>query len=98
MPRDRSTSTTPEFTPGPVRPQDVRGDHPTTETATAPDPDSPDGLGDSGSPMPTVDAGTPRGPLDRRTILLAAVTLIDQNDLRHLTMRRLGAHLGVEGM
>ena len=36
--------------------------------------------------------------MDRRTILLAAVTLIDQNDLRHLTMRRLGAHLGVEGM
>ena len=36
--------------------------------------------------------------MDRRTILLAAITLIDQHDLRHLTMRRLGAHLGVEGM
>ena len=64
-----------------------------------PDPDSPEGLGDSASAAaPTVKPGTPRGPLDRRTILLAAVTLIDQNDLRHLTMRRLGAHLGVEGM
>jgi AcrR family transcriptional regulator len=69
-----------------------------TPTPPPPDPDSPDGLGDSASPMPAVDAGTARGPLDRRTILLAAVTLIDQNDLRHLTMRRLGAHLGVEGM
>src|SRR6476659_238775 len=67
-------------------------------TAPRPDPDSPEGLGDSASPMPKMDAATPRGPLDRRTILLAAVTMIDQNDLRHLTMRRLGAHLGVEGM
>jgi AcrR family transcriptional regulator len=69
-----------------------------TVTGPAPDPDSPEGLGASASPMPTVAAGTARGPLDRRTILLAAVTLIDRNDLRHLTMRRLGAHLGVEGM
>ena len=69
-----------------------------TRTDAAPDPDSPEGLGDSASPMPKMDAATPRGPLDRRTILLAAVTLIEQNDLRHLTMRRLGAHLGVEGM
>jgi len=44
------------------------------------------------------EPGTRRGPLDRRTILLAAVQLIDDNDLRYLTMRRLGAHLGVEGM
>ena len=71
---------------------------PVTGTGPAPDPDSPEGLGASASPMPTVAAGGPRGPLDRRTILLAAVALIDQNDLRHLTMRRLGAHLGVEGM
>ena len=46
----------------------------------------------------TSEPGTARGPLDRRTILLAAVQLIDENDLRYLTMRRLGAHLGVEGM
>ena len=43
-------------------------------------------------------AGNTRGPLDRRTILLAAITLIDEHDLRHLTMRTLGAQLGVEGM
>lgn len=62
------------------------------------DPDSPEALGDTASPMPVVEPGSTRGPLDRRTILLAAITMIDQNDLRHLTMRRLGAHLGVEGM
>src|SRR5664279_2863136 len=63
------------------------------------DPDSPEGLGDSASAAaPTVTPGTPRGPLDRRTILLAAVTLIDENDLRHLTMRNLGRQLGVEAM
>jgi AcrR family transcriptional regulator len=44
-----------------------------------------------------VDPAT-RGPLDRRTILLAAITLIEQHDLRHLTIRRLGAYLGVKGM
>src|SRR6476620_8687686 len=63
------------------------------------DPDSPEGLGSSASPTPTVEPGAAgRQPLDRRTILLAAVTMIDEHDLRHLTMRRLGAHLGVEGM
>jgi len=78
---------------------------------TAPDPDSPEGLGDKASPAtsPPVGrtpgavaepspTGTARHQLDRRTILLAAVQLIDENDLRYLTMRRLGAHLGVEGM
>ena len=39
-----------------------------------------------------------KGALDRRTLVLAAITLIDQNDLRYLTMRRLGNHLGVEAM
>src|SRR6478736_6022564 len=64
-----------------------------------PDPDSPEGLGDSASAAaPPVAAGNTRVTLDRRTILLAAITLIDRSDLRHLTMRRLGAHLGVEGM
>ena len=57
------------------------------------DPDSPQGLGDSAcAAAPTVGPGSPHshGSLDRRTILLAAVTLIDENDLRHLTMRNLG--------
>lgn len=63
------------------------------------DPDSPEGLGDSASAaVPPVEPGTPRRSLDRRTILLAAVTLIDENDLRHLTMRNLGELLGVEAM
>jgi AcrR family transcriptional regulator len=63
------------------------------------DPDSPEGLGDSASAAaPAVQPGTPRGTLDRRTILLAAITLIDEHDLRHLTMRNLGTQLGVEAM
>jgi AcrR family transcriptional regulator len=63
------------------------------------DPDSPEGLGDSASAAaPTVHPGALRGALDRRTILLAAVTLIDEHDLRHLTMRNLGTQLGVEAM
>lgn len=67
------------------------------EPAPQADADSPEGLGEAAAPNPTIDAST-RGPLDRRTIILAAVTLIDQNDLRYLTMRSLGAHLGVEAM
>jgi AcrR family transcriptional regulator len=39
-----------------------------------------------------------RGALDQRRILDAAVRFIDENGLRMLTMQRLGAHLGVEGM
>jgi len=63
------------------------------------DPDSPEGLGDTASAaVPTVGPGTARHSLDRRTILLAAITLIDENDLRHLTMRSLGQQLGVEAM
>src|SRR6476659_8675518 len=70
-----------------------------TTTSRVPDPDSPEGLGNSASAAaPPVAAGNTRVTLDRRTILLAAITLIDRHDLRHLTMRRLGAHLGVEGM
>ncbi len=70
---------------------------PSPEPADRTDPDSPEGLGDAAAPNIVVDATT-RGPLDQRKIVLAAVTLIDQNDLRSLTMRSLGAHLGVEAM
>ena len=64
-----------------------------------PDPDSPEGLGAAASPAaPAVGPHDTRGTLDRRTILLAAITLIDEHDLRHLTMRTLGARLGVEAM
>jgi len=62
-----------------------------------PDPDSPEGLGDAAAPNPVVDAAS-RRPLDRRAIIQAAVTLIDRNDLRYLTMRHLGADLGMEAM
>lgn len=40
----------------------------------------------------------PRKPLDQMRILRAAVDFIDTNGLAKLTMRRLGAHLGVEAM
>src|SRR6478672_10406382 len=40
----------------------------------------------------------PRRPLDQMRILRAAVDFIDVNGLGELTMRRLGAHLGVEAM
>jgi AcrR family transcriptional regulator len=64
---------------------------------SAADPDSPQGLGASAAPNPSVTRET-RGSLDRRKILQAAVTLIDETDLRQLTMRRLGTRLGVEAM
>jgi len=41
---------------------------------------------------------TVRTPLDRRRVLTAAIGYIDEHGLEALTMRRLGAHLGVEGM
>lgn len=62
------------------------------------DPDSPEGLGPAAAPTLTVEAPSGRAPLDRQKILRAAVVMIDENDLRHLTMRRLGASLGVEAM
>jgi len=63
-----------------------------------PDPDSPEGLGNKASPTAGVEPGISRTQLDRRTILLTAISLIEEHDLRYLTMRRLGARLGVEGM
>jgi AcrR family transcriptional regulator len=42
--------------------------------------------------------GSGRAVLDRRQVLDAAVRFIDEHGLRELTMRRLGAYLGVEGM
>jgi AcrR family transcriptional regulator len=46
----------------------------------------------------TTPAPLPRRPLDQMRILRAAVEFIDTNGLAKLTMRRLGAHLGVEAM
>jgi AcrR family transcriptional regulator len=62
------------------------------------DPDTPESRGDAAAVMPAGAPGTGRGGLDQRRILGAAVEFIDQYGLRELTMRRLGAHLGVEGM
>jgi AcrR family transcriptional regulator len=42
--------------------------------------------------------GAGRSGLDQRRIIDAAVRFIDENGLRMLTMQRLGAYLGVEGM
>ena len=56
----------------------------------AADPDSPETLGEAGAQTPTIALGTGRGTLDRRVILLAAVTLIDEQGLRYLTMRASG--------
>lgn len=67
------------------------------EVARMADPDTPEGLGRAAAPSPVVEAVS-RGSLSRRTIVMAAVALIDQRDLRSLTMRSLGAHLGVEAM
>jgi AcrR family transcriptional regulator len=42
--------------------------------------------------------GERRAGLDQKRIVDAAVQFIDEHGLRDLTMRRLGRHLGVEGM
>jgi AcrR family transcriptional regulator len=39
-----------------------------------------------------------RGGLDQRRVIAAAVRYIDEHGLKMLTMQRLGAYLGVEGM
>jgi AcrR family transcriptional regulator len=61
------------------------------------DPDSPRGRGAAG--VPSADAVVAaRSGLSRQRIIDAAVQYIDENGLRMLTMQRLGAYLGVEGM
>ncbi|WP_217915205.1 TetR/AcrR family transcriptional regulator [Miltoncostaea marina] len=42
--------------------------------------------------------GRPREPLERRRILEAALRLIDEHGMAELSMRRLGAELGVQAM
>ncbi|GGL88592.1 TetR/AcrR family transcriptional regulator [Nakamurella endophytica] len=67
------------------------------EDAT-PDPDSPEGLGRAASPVTDAAVQRSREPLSRRLVLVNAVGLIDEEGLAALTMRRLGARLGVEAM
>jgi AcrR family transcriptional regulator len=62
------------------------------------DPDSPEGRGDAAAVMPAAEPGSGVARLDRRRILGAAIAMIDEDGLRSLTMRKLGAYLGVEGM
>lgn len=62
------------------------------------DPDTPEARGGAAAAIPAAKPGTGRGSLDRRRVLGAAVTFIDEQGLRQLTMRRLGAYLGVEAM
>jgi AcrR family transcriptional regulator len=56
-----------------------------------------DGDGDA-APQAPAGATVGRQPLDRQRILDAAVDFIDEHGLRQLSMRRLGARLGVEAM
>lgn len=62
------------------------------------DPDSPEARGGAAAVIPAAEPGSGAGHLDRRRILGAAIAMIDQDGLRSLTMRKLGAYLGVEGM
>ena len=63
-----------------------------TETHGSDEDDGSEGLVQT-TPPPAL-----RRPLDQMRILRAAVEFIDTNGLSKLTMRRLGAHLGVEAM
>lgn len=62
------------------------------------DPDSVEARDGAAAVMPAAPPGSGRAGLDRRRILGAAVNFIDEHGLRELTMRRLGAYLGVEAM
>lgn len=44
------------------------------------------------------DVPAPRAPLNRERVLLAAITLADENGIESLTMRKLGKAVGVEAM
>jgi AcrR family transcriptional regulator len=63
-----------------------------------PDPDSPEVRGRAAAVLPAGPPGSGRTALDRRRVLGAAVAFIDERGLEALTMRRLGAYLGVEAM
>ncbi len=63
-----------------------------------PDPDSPEARGGAAAVFPAGPPATGRAPLDRRRIIGAAIGYVDRHGLAALTMRRLGASLGVEAM
>ncbi|MGY5884641.1 TetR/AcrR family transcriptional regulator C-terminal domain-containing protein [Modestobacter lacusdianchii] len=62
------------------------------------DPDSPEARGGAAGTIPAGPPATGRVALDRRLVLGAAIEFIDEHGFEALTMRRLGARLGVEGM
>ncbi len=62
------------------------------------DPGEAAGHGERTPSIPTAAPGSGRLGLDRRRILGAAVSIIDTEGLRSLTMRRLGDYLEVEAM
>ena len=64
------------------------------------DPDSPKGRGSAEAVLPAAEPGSGLGPgnLDRQKILGGAISMVDRDGLRSLTMRKLGSYLGVEGM
>ncbi|RFU22102.1 TetR/AcrR family transcriptional regulator C-terminal domain-containing protein [Geodermatophilus marinus] len=68
------------------------------DARTPRDPDEPEARGGSAMVVPAAAPGSARGSLDRRRVLGAAVEFIDEHGIDALTMRRLGAHLGVEAM
>jgi AcrR family transcriptional regulator len=68
------------------------------DEAEDPDPDSPEGRGGAAAVLPAGPPKTGRPGLDRRRVLGAAVEFIDEHGSSELSMRRLGARLGVEGM
>ena len=70
-----------------------------TRVARSVSEDDPDNPQARGAAAGAVSAGAPasrRPRVDRRRVLDAAVEVIDEHGLSALTMRRLGAHLGVE--
>jgi AcrR family transcriptional regulator len=69
-----------------------------TEPDEDADPDSPEGRGGATVVIPAGPPGSGRAALDRRRVLGAAIEFIDEQGLNALTMRRLGAFLGVEAM
>lgn len=69
-----------------------------SESDGAEDPDTPEARGGAAAVIPAAIPGAGRTALDRRRVLGAAVAFIDENGIDALTMRRLGAYLGVEGM
>ena len=68
----------------------------------ADDAETPTAVPDDGAAYTRAVRASPPGPvrtpLDRRRVLAAAIEFIDEHGLEALTMRRMGAHLGVEGM